>query len=35
MLMQLHEDLSSGDSVSVFLNLVKAGEVEVNLQVKN
>ncbi|HKK25225.1 MAG TPA: copper chaperone PCu(A)C [Gracilimonas sp.] len=35
MLMQLQEDLSLGDSVSVLLNLVKAGEIEVNLQVKN
>jgi copper(I)-binding protein len=35
MLMQLDHDLKTGDSVSVLLQLSKAGEVEINLQVKN
>lgn len=35
MFIQLKETLSAGDSVSVMMNLAKAGEVEVRLQVKN
>lgn len=35
MLMQLDHDLKVGDSLSVMLQLSKAGEVEINLQVKN
>lgn len=35
MLMQLGKELSEGDSVSVIMQLAKAGEVEIKLQVKN
>ncbi|MDZ7808375.1 MAG: copper chaperone PCu(A)C [Gracilimonas sp.] len=35
MLMQLNNELSEGDSISVTLQLSKAGEVEIKLPVKN